>query len=209
MKVTFKELYNQLNESPIAGYGDWNPIKDRLLDKSLKQLKSSFDFVDTIKIGVFDLELHKMKDADIFVLGTKTENSFATVFNIELKRRTDIELVFPQYSNVVNVDGVIVEKSIRGFGIAKQMYQYFVNEMQYTILGDEIQYFGARLVWASLSKMDDVVVDVIDIQEEKVLKTDIILHHGEADYEFDETVYDYSDIKKNIRLVLTKVLSAD
>ena len=45
MKVTFKELYNQLNESPIAGYGDWNPIKDRLLDKSLKQLKSSFDFV--------------------------------------------------------------------------------------------------------------------------------------------------------------------
>ena len=54
--------------------------------------------------------------------------------------------------------------------------------------------------------MDDVLVDIIDINKGEVLVKDTHLHHGEEDYEFDERVWDYADIKKNIRLVLTKVL---
>jgi hypothetical protein len=196
---------DELTEQAIAGYGDWNPVKDRIFEKSLKQLKAEYDFVDNVKIGKNTLELYKEKTSNIFVLGVTTEDFFATVFNIELKPRKDVEHLFKDYKNIVNVDGVFVEKSMRGFGIAKTMYKYFVKNMHFTILGDEIQYHKARLTWASLSKMDDMLVDIINIDTGEIIQADVALHHGEADYEFDERVWDYAEIKKHVRLLLTKV----
>jgi hypothetical protein len=204
MRVTFKELYTELNETPIAGYGDWNPSKNRIFVKSIRALNADWESYDSLKVRDISVDIYKHKTEDIYIVGSMGDDGFDIVFHIEFMRRDDISKAFG-YKNVYNVDGVYTKDSIQGNGYAKAFYRYFVNKGN-TILGDEIQYFKARLLWASLSKMDDVVVDVIDIHGEKVLGTDIVLHHGEADYEFDETLYDYSDIKKNIRLVLTKVL---
>lgn len=201
---TFSEYIKDLREMSIAGYGDWVPSRDRILLKSSKQLKSEWHFVETVKIQKLELDLYKMNTEETYILGVLDAEGFETIFHIELKRRKDLESVF-KYKNIVNIDGVIVEKNMRGYGIAKFMYKYFVNELDFSILGDEIQYHKARLTWASLSKMDDVIVDIIDIEHDKVIEKDVVLHHGEVDYDFDERVWDYADIKKNIRLVLTKV----
>ena len=202
----FIQKQDDLSEQAVAGYGDWQPNKDRLITKSLKQLNAEFEFVDHIMIDKITLDLYKMKNDDIFILGVKTDISFPVVFQIELKRRPDIASSFTHYKNLVNVDGVMVEKSMRGYGIAKTMYKYFVQKMKFTILGDEIQYHKARLTWASLSNMDDVLVDILDIEHNIVIETDVILHHGVSDEDFDDRVWDYGFDKKHIRLVLTKVL---
>ena len=201
---TFLNYIEYLTEMSVAGYGDWVPSRDRILLKSSKQLKAEWHFIETVKIQKLELDLYKMNTEQTYILGVLDSEGFETIFHIELKRRKDLESVF-HYKNIVNVDGVIVEKNMRGYGIAKFMYKYFVNKMNFSILGDEIQYHKARLTWASLSKMDGVIVDIIDIESDKVLEKDVVLHHGEVDYDFDERIWDYDDIKKNIRLILTKV----
>lgn len=207
---SFKEFLEgeTLTEHAMAGYGDWYPPTDRILLKSTKQLKGDFVFVDTVMIMNFSTELYKMKDSDTYILGVLGDEGFSTIFHIELKRRQDVEYLINSnaYKNIMNVEGVIVEKNMRGYGIAKTMYQYFVKNLKMTILSDEIQYHKARLTWKSLSNMDDVVVDIFNIDTGEIMERNVTLHHGEADWEFDKRVWDYSEIKKHIRLLLTKVL---
>ena len=206
---TFKELMagneDELTEQSIAAYGDWEPTRDRLYQKSLKQLRAEWDFVEPVRIFNIVYDLYKLKNSDTFILGVKSDIGFDTIFHIELTKRPDIGSYF-HYKNLVNVDGVMVHKNHRGNGIAKFMYKYLVTQKHYTILSDEIQYHKARLTWASLSKMDDMIVDIIDIEHNKIIDKNVDLYHGEADHEFDERVWSYLDIKRNIRLVLTKVL---
>lgn len=198
-------MLEKSDEDPIAGYGDWEPSENRIYVKSLKQLNAEWDFVTPLTVAHIKFDLYKMKTKTAYILGQKTEKGFDVGFHIELMPRKDIEHLFHGYSNIVNVDGVMVKDTLRGNGIAKTMYKYFVDKMGYTILGDEIQYHKARLTWKSLSYMDDMIVDIIDIDSGKVIEKNVELFHGEADYEFDERVWDYAEIKKHIRLLLTKV----
>lgn len=206
LSETEPEADEDISEHAIAGYGDWNPNRDRLYTKSIKQLEAEWEFVQELSIASLEFDLYKMNTKEVYILGVKNSEGFDTVFHIELMPRKDIESVFPKYKNIVNVDGVMVKDTLRGNGIAKGMYRYFVQKMHFTILGDEIQYHKARLTWASLSNMDDMLVDIVDIHNEKIIETDVKLHHGVVDHDFDERVWDYADIKKNIRLLLTKVV---
>lgn len=216
----FKDFFKDseaeyLSERAIAAWGDWDPKRDRVASKSIRSLKCDFEKIDTIILKETSFDLYKHKTKDWFLLGKMSEpklitdefdKSFEVIFKIEFNRREDVESSFKQYKNVVNVDGVMTREDMRGMYIGRFMYRYFVKTLKYTILGDEIQYHKARLLWVRLSKLDTVKVDIIDIETDKVLERDVILHHGEADYEFDERIWDYSDIKKYIRLVLTDVL---
>ena len=206
MKVTFKELYDVLNESPIAGYGDWNPTRDRVAIKSHRALKADWHKIDDVSVNGVEFDVYKSNESETYIMGVLDEEGFETVFHIKLKHRPDVENDFKEYKNIHNVDGVMVKKDRRGYSFATFFYKYLLEKRKMIILGDEIQYHKARLLWAKLSHMDDVVVDIIDIDKAEIIEKDVVLYHGEADYEFDETLYDYSDIKKNIRLVLTKVL---
>ena len=86
------------------------------------------------------------------------------------------------------------------------MYKFLVKKEGYIILGDEIQYFGARKLWAKLSKSLDVKVDIIDVDTNKYLEKDVILKHGSEDWEFDNRVWSYNVDKKHIRLLLKDIL---
>jgi len=157
---------------------------------------------------VFFFDLYKHKERDWFLLGKESIDgvSFEVLFKIELQPRKDLENSFTNYKNLMNVDGVMTREDMRGMKIGRFMYQYLANVLGYSILGDEIQYFKARLLWVRLSKMENCKVDIIDINTSEVLERDVTLFHGEADHEFDEGIWDYDTIKKHIRLVLTEVL---
>lgn len=208
LEEAFTEKAEDLSEQAIAGYGDWSPSRNRILQKSLKQLNAEFIKVDTVRISKeFTLDLYKMKDMNVFILGQMADDSFDTVFHIEFNERKDIERLIgnPEYNKLMNVDGVIVEKTMRGYGIAKTMYKYFVKNLKFTILGDEIQYHKARLTWASLSKMDDVIVDIFNITTGEILERNVKLHHGVEDHDHDERVWDYTNRLEDIRLLLREV----
>jgi len=86
------------------------------------------------------------------------------------------------------------------------MYKYFIKNQGYTIISDTHQYFGARKVWSKLSKQSDILVDIIDTNENIVIKEDVILHHGNHDKEFDKEIWSYDGDKEHIRLVLKDIL---
>lgn len=109
------------------------------------------------------------------------------------------------YPNLHKVNSIAVKQELRGLGIAKEMYVWLV-EQKVLILGDREQYFGARRLWATLSKMADVVVDIIDYDAETVIDRDVTLHHGQYDADFDQRVWSYGEDKQQIRLVLRNVI---
>ena len=200
LRQTTKE--KELLEMSIAGWGDWQPKRDRVASKTLKSLKSDYKKLTDIEFDGISFELYKHKDKEWYLLGKindlKLDDiSFEVIFKIEFSKRPDITRMFSIYKNTVNVDGVMTREDMRGSKIGRFMYQYFVNKLDYTLLSDEIQYHKARLLWARLSKLDTVIVDIINLDKEVIVEKNITVHHGELDHEFDPRVWDYSDIKKN------------
>jgi len=53
--------------------------------------------------------------------------------------------------------------------------------------------------------MPDIIVDVVDYDEVRVLERNRIIHHGYEDHEFDEALYHYGCDKSHIRLIMTNV----
>lgn len=89
------------------------------------------------------------------------------------------------------------------------MYQYLVNKLHFTVLGDLEQFFGARKLWTGLSKIKSMQVDVINLKENKVIIENAILVHGEKDNEFDRRIWNTEEsesyVSKNFRCILTKI----
>jgi len=80
-----------------------------------------------------------------------------------------------------------------------------VENLKFTVLCDELQYFGARRIWTSLSRSESVSVDVVDIDKMKIIKSDIEnLKQGYEDSDFDveywSSHYDKSDIRFILRM---------
>ena len=135
---------------------------------------------------------------------SETNPRLAVVFKIELHSIADLGFNLG-YKNLYNVFGVAVEKSMQGLGIAKTMYKFIVNVTHINILGDKNQYFGARRLWAKMSKDLDVVVDIVDVKKKIVLDQGVELYHGRHDHDFDQRVWSYSRDKENIRLVMRSI----
>jgi hypothetical protein len=216
MKIkSFKEYYSEdddISEQAIAMYGDWEPARDRVAKQSMRSLKSDWTHIDSVKIETEPYLIYKYKNEHTYMIGNVIKNSedveeFIVILQIELRHQPSIEHSFKgQYPNLYNVDGVMVKENKRGKGLGTFMYQYLNNKLNITLLGDENQYFKARLLWSKLSRLDNVIVDIVDIDNGIVLDTNVTLHHGEGDWEFDERVWSYTNEKKDIRLVLREVL---
>lgn len=104
---------------------------------------------------------------------------------------------------LMNVDGVKVKETSQGSGIALMTYKSIIKKQNIIIIGDEVQFFGARRLWSKLSREVDVRVDIIDLYSEKVL----ILKHDTDDWDFDKRVWsngdlgDYSKINTNFNVI--------
>ena len=223
MKKSFKEYFledsDDLSEQAIAMKGDWKEGIDKISGTSetvtnlkwvklgdihIPELNKSFEFRQLRNSLEFMLGYWRVKEIKTKA-GIEKVNIFESVFQIGLSRYKSVEKKLG-YKRLINVNGVAVLKGYSGKGISTIIYKYLVNELEYNILGDEQQYFGARKLWSRLSKELDVEVDLIDIKEKKVIESNIILHHGQYDEDFDKRLWSYEDDKQNIRSVLRRIL---
>ena len=211
------ENSENLLEQSIAMKGDWEDgveqistmsemmkLKWVLLDNILipklnksfefRQLRNSLEFV----LGYWDTETLETK------LGLEEKKVFEVILRIGLSRYKSIEQKLG-YKKLINVNGVALLSKYRQNGIALIIYKYLINELNYTILGDKEQYFGARKLWARLSKDLDVQVDIIDANTKTKIIDNVVLHHGNYDSDFDKALWSYKEDKENLRSVLTKI----
>lgn len=205
--MSFSDFHlKRLEEMSIAGYGDWTPSKEMVGTKSALVVKKYWKECGEIIALKSGLKYKVLRLKNEFIAGnfitTSTDDElFEVVFKITLTEQTIISRSF-KIKPLMNVDGVFVTDTVRGDGIAISMYKFLVKEEKLNILGDEIQYFGARKLWARLSKVSDVKVDIIDISKEEFIEKDVVLHHGSEDWDFDNRVWSYTVQKKDVRLIL-------
>ena len=154
-----------------------------------------YKFVDTIgNYSLYYLNVSFNDNYD-YILGYFKNNTFKKIAKI----------YFNKIDEFYEVDTIYISSDMRGQEIASMLYSYFVKEHDYIILGSDMQRFGARKLWASLSRRSDLTVDIIDVKTDKVLEKDTIIRHGDLDEEFDERVWSYDIDKKHIRLVLKDI----
>jgi hypothetical protein len=194
-----------MNEMAQALEGDWF-IKDDLGSISTIMLQKEWNYVEDL----YGMKLYKSKSSYAWILGIvkdvpgQDKPRLGVTFRIDFKNAENIGNKFG-INHLYNVDEVGVSKDKRGFGLASAMYSYFIKKHNYTILGSDEQFFGARKLWASLSKRLDLTVDIIDVKNNRVLEKDTIIHHGDLDEEFDKRVWSYDIDKKHIRLILKDI----
>ena len=203
-----KESKEVLQEMSIAGKGDWKPNKDMVEYKSANVVKLKWKLIDkfTPKNGI-ELELRTLRDEYIagrFIINGNDEE-FEIFLHMNMSEDSETASTFKISKRLMNVDGVKVKETSQGSGIALMTYKSIIKNQNIIIIGDEVQFFGARRLWAKLSKEVDVRVDIIDLDSEKVLEKDVILKHGTDDWDFDKRVWSYDYDKKYIRLILKEI----
>lgn len=175
------------------------------------QLIETFTFYNPRAKCSHPFELRSFTNSFTYVVGywgeVESNSKFASIF-IEIYRMTlkpapHIEST-GLYTNVYEVEGVMAEEYFRKKGIATTIYKYLVNQLQYTLLGSDEQYFGARRLWARLSNEPDVIVDIIDNKKRKIVDKNVALYHGKQDHEYDNRLWSYGPDKVNLRSILKR-----
>ena len=204
----FRDYLNMVSEMSIAGYGDWEPSAEMLVTMSIFVLNKKWTFVNKIKIKTLEYSIYKLKDEFIMgniITSSTGEQQFEIDLKIKLMEHKSAANDLNIHKRLMNVDGVKVNESVQGLGLATAMYTYLVKNEKMVILGDEIQYFGARRLWSKLSMKLDLTVDIVDVSKGIYLERDVLIHHGLEDWEFDDRIWDYTTSKKNIRLILKEI----
>jgi len=206
---TFVEL---VLEHSRAMKGNWAESNYMLMPISEFGMQREYSKIGNLKLGGSVYELFESKIVDnSYFLGTFQTKSIKTKLGDE--KETKFEVIFAitftkydhykSYGEVYNVDGVAVKDFSRG--IATKMYEYFVKEKKFTIIGDEEQYFGARKLWSKLSKKLDLTVDLFDIKNDEIIEKNVVLHHGNYDEDFDKRLWSYKRDKINVRSILKEL----
>lgn len=167
------------------------PIGLRCLDQ--KEMEN-YTFIDNIN----DFELFKRNKSEDrnyqydYILGYFENNIFKKIAKI----------YFNKIDEFYEVDTIYVSPDMRKDGIASELYTYFVKELNYKILGSDMQRFGARRLWSKLSKREDLNVSILDFDTREIIDRNVKVYQGDLDEEFDERVWSHSVDKKHIRLIL-------
>lgn len=204
-----------LTETPIARPGEWNFDASNLGILSRFFYDKDWSVMDRLQVGGRDLEIIRHKNANQWRVGNietrvlpktgETHTAFHSVFFILLRNVKNVAHRL-HYHRLYQVETVGVHEDARGVGIAKTMYRYLVKTHGYLLIGDREQYFGARRLWASLSRDTDISVDLVDLANDAVIGTEVVLHQGRYDADFDQAVWSYGREREHIRMVLRDVI---
>ena len=126
------------------------------------------------------------------------------ICKISLDKQQDLESKL-DIKNLYRVMEILIIPKARGASIAKNLYKFFIKNLKLTILGDSEQYFGARKLWANLSKDSDIIVDIVDIYKGSYMEKNTIIHHGDLDGEFDKRIWSRKEDKLHIRTLLRDI----
>lgn len=207
-----ESYFVHLNESPVAVIGDWDGFKD---NQSIHIAKRGFDKGLYEIIGesiynnkkVYICREKRLPDDYFFgVFGKEQETSgkerdvFIAFAQLKTIKRDDLKQM--GYKNPIQTSKIEVFNS-RLRGIGKSFYRWFIMN-KYTLISDMVQFDGARKLWDSLSRDTDIICDVIDDQERKVIKHNTRVNSGEEDWDFDTNIWDFSFDKAHIRMAIYK-----
>jgi len=203
-RETMKSFKMYLEEMSIAGYGDWQGSSSFVKSYSKYVIENKWSDVGTI--DRFQVKKLIVDKNITYVFGNlepyeNDKDRFTVIGQIELKNEVDVGKQF-NIPNLYSVSGVVISGSSRGAGYGKKLYEFIINKEKLSILGDEIQYFGARKLWASISQRSKLVVDLIDLIGLRVVERNVVLKHGDLDHEFDPRLWSYDVDKAHIRPVL-------
>ena len=206
-------LYNpwtdELTEMSIAMYGIYEPTSEMILSMSVEALNDNWSKIGKMDVGRDKLDIYRSKGVGReFLAGRimKSDNSKES-FEINLRANTSIrksiQHEFKYKYPVINMDLIEVSKTRRGMGIGTKFYMFIAQTLNINVMCDREQYFLARKLWTKLSLSKLVNMDLIDIDAGEVIEKNIILDpHGPDDMDFDERVWDYTDAKEDLRLII-------
>lgn len=206
---------DDISEQAQAKKGNWKGSKELLGEISETVINLYYKKIDEVEINSESyILLHNTSHKPHIVyslgywidveestkLGLEKNKKFKIVFGISLLKNKVSKI----YGDLYTVKGVGVEDF--GTGLSRYMYKYFVKKLRYTIVGDGEQYFGARKLWAKLSKQVDVEVDLYNIETDTLIEENVILHHGNYNNDFDKRLWSFIKEKINIRSILKDIL---
>lgn len=201
-----KEVIQEMNA--IVVYGDWKKDKDSLGLLSTVVLSQYYTKIADILVqGGKKLALYIIENQQYYIAGYFVEKDNSKRFDILLKITLSPQSSLSaklNINNLFNVDEVEVKKNNRGLGIALSVYKYFITVLDFALLGDKYQFFGARRLWSRLSTEANINVSIVNYPDGKILEPNNIIAHGEEDWQFDDRVWSYDTDKKDIRLLATK-----
>lgn len=166
-----------LSEMAIGIPGECNVGKNNIIF-----IKNSYNNYITnnnlIKIGELTPKKNNEKfdlyiDNDIIYISDKSLNLVGYMI---LKTKEHIpNKIKSIYNNISTVHNVYLFNKYRGKGIMKALYELILS-LGISIMGDSIQYEPARQLWLSMNGVDDYILDIIDIDKDEVLHSDVKLN---------------------------------
>jgi hypothetical protein len=217
--MRLEDLKRILKESPAAAYGNMLASPSYFYTEiSAQFFRENWNIVGEITINNDILTIGHMKnnDLDVYVAGyfdekiedfgsyKETKEIFFVLLQAYLKKDNYVEQHFP-YKNVYSMAAIKVSSDAQTQGIASGFYTWLLNQ-GIILRSDQLQYNGARRLWAKLSKYDHLVVDVLDIKNNKIVAKNEQLYHGFKEDDFDKRYWSRNDDKKDIVFILTKVV---
>ena len=171
---------------------------DYVIPAGLRQLSidemKEYDFIDYLD----DYKIYKRLKSSAentqydYIIGYHGNNVFNKVAKI----------YFNRVKEYYEVDTIYVSEDIRCSGLATKLYTYFATVHKYSILGSDMQRFGARRLWAKFSKIEDLNVSIIDFGTGEIIDSNVTVYHGIEDNDFDSRVWSSDNEKRHIRLLL-------
>ena len=204
---TFKEFLaeaDELSEQAVARYGDF-PLDLVVTTTSEFIMDNKWQYCCNVETRADKFELYKIKSSGlIFIVGSwakiEAERVFLRIAEIKLRKENQCGTEYHA------VDLVRVSEEYRGSGVATALYEALVRHEKLKLISDTEQYFGARKLWAKLSKKPTLTVDILDTRTCVIVHKDIKIEHGPLDWNVDERVWSYeNDDLIHLRMVLKTI----
>jgi GNAT superfamily N-acetyltransferase len=198
---------------PRAGRGDYVGGKYSISSISKSYLTKKYRHLADLPIGTKRLSMYVLETsvAVRMIVGFfdkkhghelyKDEERFVEIACLDM----DVtDYAFYHYKTpILAVTGVFTNEQYRGKGIGSRLYTETIK-LGYLVMCDDLQYYGARKIWARLSVSDDFAVDVVDRVEEKLVVAGVELYQGDSDEDFTEDFWSYYHDKTDLLFVLRR-----
>lgn len=203
MEKKFKEF---LGESPQAIIDNWSGFSVKTTRITKRVINTFWEVIHSDKNNGKPYCIIKSKEkTNLYILGAwgheGSKEVFVVITQLSTLPRKQLESFMKkpiQMSEVETMSG------FKGQGYAKILYSWFLFN-GYTVISDNTQYNGARKLYSSLSKNDNVRVDLFDDENKVFIKKDIDVDSGEEDWDFDSELWSINTDKSHLLICLSKI----
>lgn len=125
----------------------------------------------------------KLKDGKNYKVIAETDGHFIFIKNLETEELMAVIEVITKvlkknlstkYENVLMIKSVKTDDKFKNKGLMKLVYLYLLS-LNYSLMGDAIEYESARGLWVSLQGFQTFKTDIIDIDNDKIIYKNIKL----------------------------------